>query len=124
MTVRSEPDFDKQKMIYFNPDHDYIVVSDMARGMTKNEVCDYFGCTYTELQDEDKKFFDFFWRQGKAQGKHIAVTKLFESMNSSSKGSGQTALSYLIRFGDSWDKEESGDSEIKEGKKSFRVVLD
>lgn len=116
-----EPEFDNDKMKYFEPNHEGTIIEDMARGLSMDEVLDYFGCDMDKLKDDDLSFFKYHYKRGRSLGRKTAVEKLFLQMGQ--KAGGQVALSYLIRFGNEWDEKPEGDKEAI-GKKSFRVILD
>ena len=116
-----EPDWKKEDMTVFDENHEGAIINVMAAGMSMSEVVDYFGGTLTELEPEDKKFFLFHYKQGRADANKKAVHALFKQMDQ--RGGGQVALSYLIRFGDDWEEKPEGDKE-QNGKKSFRIVMD
>ena len=117
-----EPDFNTDEMTYFDPNHEGEMIKEMGRGMSMNEVCDFFGSPPAdELKGEDKKFLLYWYKMGRQTGNADAVKALFAQM--SQRGGGQVALSYLARFADDWTAEVQADSETK-GKKTFTVVLD
>ena len=98
-----EPDFDTDKMFYFDPNHEGTIVEDMARGMSMSEVCEYFGCVPEDLKAEDKKFLKYFYMKGRASGRRSAVQALFGQMNQ--RNGSQAALAYLTRFSEEWPEE-------------------
>ncbi len=117
-----EPDFICSEMIYFDDNHEGEIIKDMSRGMSMNEVCNFFGAESTsDLGPEDMKFLKYWYKQGRASGNKDAVYALFDQMRQ--RGGGQVALSYLARFADDWAATVEADSETK-GKKTFRVVID
>ena len=117
-----EPEWNLDKMIYFDPNHEGEMIKEMGRGMSMNEVCDFFGAPVPdELNSEDLKFIKYWYKMGRQSGNAEAVKALFAQM--SQRGGGQVALSYLARFADDWTAEVEADKEAT-GKKSFRVILD
>ena len=116
-----EPDWEKSEMKYFDDNHEGAVISELAAGMSQDEVCAYFGVTIDNLSGEDLAFFKYHYRMGRADANKKAVSSLFKQMDQ--RGGGQVALSYLIRFGDNWEEKPEGDAE-QAGKKSFRIVMD
>ena len=113
-----EPDFDDKKMKYFDTNHEGIIVEDLARGMSMNEACEWFGCTFEVLDEEDRKFFLYHYRRGRATGRRSAVQALFGQMTQ--RNGHQAALSYLTRFADEWPEEgvSAGDGF------NFKVIMD
>jgi len=118
-----EPDWNSNEMKYFDDNHEGEMIKDMARGLSMNEICEFFGTTMKELEvgSEDLKYLKYWYKQGRAVGNREAVQKLFKQMDQ--RGGGQVALSYLARFAEDWTKEIEADGEAK-GHKTFRVVLD
>jgi len=116
-----DPIWNKDKMKYLDESHEGILIESMARGMSQDEVADYFGCSMSDLEGEDLAFFKYHYRIGRSNGRKQAVDSLFKQMDQ--RQGGQVALSYLARFGDDWESELPADKEAT-GKKSFRVVLD
>ncbi len=117
-----EPDFKTEEMTYFDDNHEGEMIKEMSRGMSMDEVCDFFGApNATELEGEDKKFLLYWYKMGRQAGNAEAVKALFNQM--SQRGGGQVALSYLARFADDWAESVEADKE-QSGKKSFRVILD
>ena len=117
-----EPEFNTEEMTYFDPNHEGEMIKEMGRGMSMNEVCDFFGApSADELKGEDKKFLLYWYKMGRQSGNKDAVNALFKQMDQ--RGGGQVALSYLARFADDWAAEVQADKE-QAGKKSFRVILD
>ena len=120
--LMKEPDFKTSEMVYFDDNHEGEMIKDMARGMSMNEVCDFFGAPpATELQGEDLVFLKYWYKMGRQSGNADAVKALFSQM--AQRGGGQVALSYLARFADDWTAEVKADNE-QAGKKTFTVVLD
>ena len=117
-----EPDFNTDEMTYFDPNHEGEMIKDMSRGLSMNEVCEFFGAPKAdEVKGEDLKFLKYWYKMGRQTGNAEAVKALFAQM--SQRGGGQVALSYLARFADDWTAEIEADKE-QAGKKSFRVILD
>jgi len=116
-------EFDKTKMKYFDENHEGEIIKDMARGMSMNEVCNFFGCEFDDLKpdSEDLEFFQYWYRMGRQAGNRQAVQALFKQMEQ--RGGGAIAISYLARFSEDWIAEVEADGETK-GNKSFRVILD
>jgi len=117
----NEPEFKQTEMKYLQESCDGVLIQAMARGMSQDEVADYFGIELKTMDGEDLKFFQFHYRIGRSQGRKQAVDSLFKQMDQ--RQGGQVALSYLARFGDEWDADLPADSENKK-MRSFRVVLD
>jgi len=117
----NEPEFKQSEMTYLEEAHEGVLIQAMARGMSQDEVADYFGVQVKDLEGEDLKFFRFHYRIGRSQGRKSAVDSLFKQMDQ--RQGGQVALSYLARFGDEWEGDIPADKE-QQGKKSFRVILD
>jgi len=117
----NEPDWKQSEMTYLEEAHEGVLIQAMARGMSQDEVADYFGVEVKQLEGEDLKFFRYHYRMGRSQGRKQAVDSLFKQMDQ--RQGGQVCLSYLARFGDDWEAELAADKETK-GMKSFRVVLD
>ena len=117
----NEPEFKQSEMKYLQESCDGVLIEAMARGMSQDEVADYFGIVFKDMDGEDKRFFSFHYRIGRSQGRKQAVDSLFKQMDQ--RQGGQVALSYLARFGDEWEGDLKADSEAT-GKKSFTVVLD
>lgn len=118
-----EPSFDKSKMKYLDPNYEGSQIQEMARGMSQNEVCDFFGFGLDELRqsDEDFRFFQYNYKMGRAGGNREAVSALFDAMKQ--RTGGQVALSYLSRFAEDFVGEVEADKELGT-KKSFRIILD
>ena len=123
MNGKNEPDWKVASMRYFDPNHEGEIIKEMAKGLSIDDICDFFGCDFSRLDidSEDFKYVKFFFKQGRASGNKAAVAALFKQMDQ--RGGGQVALSYLARFADDWTAEVQADSETK-GKKTFTVVLD
>lgn len=112
--------YDVSKLLVFDMS-DAHNIEYIARGLTSGEVLDYFGLDENDLNVEDKKFFSYHFRVGRAKAKSEAIEAFFTNMKQ--KGGTQAALSYLIRFGDAFLKDEEADTELK-GKRSFTITLD
>lgn len=94
-------------------------VQKLAEGLSKEEVLDYLGLKYDELEEEDQKDFDQAYKRGMIELKRHAVLKLKEAM--SGKEALSASLAVLTRFADEW--EESAEEAAKKTR-SFRVILD
>jgi hypothetical protein len=114
-----EPDFDTNQMLYFDPNHEGAIVMDLARGMSMNEVCEYFGCDIKDLEGDDKVFLKFWYKKGRAQGRRDAVQALFANMNG--RNGGAVALDYLTRFAEDWPSDGIG---AKANGFNFKVIMD
>ena len=99
------------------------VIAQAARGLSIEEVLDKFGLTLSELNDykDDLKFFMLNYKQGRAEGKNLAIDHLFKQMPQ--RGGIQASISYLARFADNWKEELSADGEAT-GKKTFTISID
>lgn len=119
-----EPEFEKSKMKYLDPTYEGSQIEEMARGMSQDEVCDFFGVTLDDLHksSEDFDFFRYHYKMGRANGNREAVGALFDAMRNQRTG-GQVALSYLSRFAQDFAGEVEADKELA-SKKSFRIILD
>jgi hypothetical protein len=93
------------------------LIESLSEGMSQQEVLDYFGLVYADLDDEKKQVFDKTWRKGKVNIKHFALTKLKEQM--SGRNGMQASLAALSQFGEEWVKAE-GVANVK----SFKITLD
>jgi hypothetical protein len=100
----------------FTP-QDLSIIEQMAEGMAKQEICDWFGYDYSCLDDEDRAQFDKAWAKGRTNIRFFAVTKLKEQCNG--KEGYKAALSILSQFGSEWEHAEG-----MEKVKSFKIVLD
>lgn len=100
-----------------DPDKFAYMIRELSGGLSKQEVCEYFGINYEELTGEDLQFFNTMHTRGRTEYKNAAVQRLFDSMKKN--GGHQPALAYLVRFSESW---EQNAAEI-EGR-TFKFVLE
>jgi hypothetical protein len=100
----------------FSP-QDISIIEQMAEGMAKQEICDWFGRDYALLNDAERAEFDRAWSKGRTNIRFFAVTKLKEQCNG--KDGYKAALAILSQFGSEWEHAES-----MEKVKSFKIVLD
>ena len=117
--------YNPENLIYFDDNHEGLIIKELSMGMSMDEVCDYFGTPDPKAlsvnHPDDFLFLKHYFRMGRASGNQKAVAAMFDQMKQ--RGGGQVALSYLSRFADDWAAEVEADSETK-GRKSFKVVFD
>ncbi len=118
-----EPSWKQGKMQYLEEAHEGVLIQNMARGLSMEEVADFFGVSVEMLQgsEEDWNFFKYHYKMGRSKGYTDAVSSLFKQMDQ--RQGGQLCISYLARFAKEWDAEIPADKEGNKTK-SFRVVLD
>lgn len=93
-------------------------IEQLAEGMNRQEICDYFGWQYTELTEAHKVAFEKAFKRGRANIKFFAIGKLKEQCSNSRSGM-QAALAILSQFGEEWER--SGELA---GVKSFKITID
>lgn len=84
-----------------------VLVSDMAAGMTKEEI---FATLYLKAEDLDTDeviAFDEFYQWGRGMAVHKVVKNLVEQ--SKGKGGQPAAMAFLRRFADEFEGEVEGD---------------
>ena len=117
--------YNPDNLIYFDDNHEGLIIKELAMGMSMDEVCDYFGAptpsSLSTNNPDDFIFLKHYFRMGRAHGNQEAVKALFDQMKQ--RGGGQVALSYLSRFADDWAATVEADSE-QTSRKSFKVVFD
>jgi hypothetical protein len=80
-----------------------IDIGEKSHGLDEQEVCDFWGLSYEELEGNDKWFFDFHYKKGRSEAKADAVKSLFRQMKG--RNGKDASLAYLLRFNDDWDKD-------------------
>lgn len=111
--------YSEDKVELFVPGIDCARIEEAARGMAKAEVLNYYGYEADELSDHEKHFFNLHYRIGRATGQNLAVDNLFNQMKQ--KGGAQAAISYLIRFSDSWEEVKEADGDMK---RKFTILIE
>ncbi len=109
--------WDKEKMAFFDPSN-VAEIHTLSKGMNEAECLLYFGITNTaQISHYDYFFFHVEFCRGRVQGKQAAVEYLFDNMRM--KGGFQASISYLTRFGDEWEVNETD----KPGSRTMRIVM-
>lgn len=116
-TKRPPSEWTKEDLHLFEPGDQYSI-QQMASGLSEQEVCDYWGYDYSELEDNDKFFFDINFKRGRIEAKNRAVQKLFTAM--SDRNGYNPALEYLTRFADKWPDEKAGGAVNR----TFKIMMD
>lgn len=86
-------------------------VERLGEALSKEEVCNYFGVSYEDLADDERKQFDINFNKAKIKLKLNAYNKLKERFEDPKTG-GTLALDVLVRFGELWEQ-----STTEEGRK-------
>ena len=81
-------------------------VSEMAAGMTKEEIFETFSVDPDKFDKDEKIYFDEFY----AYGKGMAVNRVVQNLLESTKGKAGTnaAMAFLRRFSKEFEKEPEG----------------
>ena len=95
------------------------LIQQLAEGLSESESLAYLGLEMEDLSEEDAKQFRVAYKQGRAQFKYFAVTKLKESM--SGRTGMQASLAALTRFADEWPTSEIDDHNGVQ--RTFKIVL-
>lgn len=96
---------------------DLEMVQRFAESMSEQEICDYFGLRYEELNEADMAEFNTEFKRGRVNIRDYAMQKLKASCMG--KSGMQASLAILTQFGSQWEK--AGNMA---GVKSFRIELD
>ena len=97
----------------------------LARGMSIQEICDFYGISFRSLPEADKVFFSVMFLKGRVAGIHSATVALFNGMKLEKDG--KSSLAYLKHFGQPWkgiDNPTSADNNGKQLKKVQVVLLE
>ena len=117
--------YQNAKNLTFFDQSDLSEIESFSKGMSKEEVLEYYALTIEDLKDsnkEDYKYFTIAFNRGRSIGKHAAVDALFTQMRQ--KGGHQPAISYLRRFAQDWPVDDDQiDNESGDGKFTFNVTM-
>ncbi len=98
---REVPDMDNLDLTMLNQ------VTEMAAGMTKDEIFETFSIKQDDLDEDEIIYFDEFY----AFGRGMAVNRVVQNLLANTKGkAGQAAaMSFLRRFAKGFEGEVEGD---------------
>lgn len=96
-------------------------IKGMSRGMTVQEICDFYGISFNELPDEDLLFFCVMFIKGRVSGTAAAVDHLFGQMQA--RDGAKSSLAYLSRFGENWENIEGVAKGLNDTPKAIRIEL-
>ena len=85
-----------------------VLVSEMAAGMSKEEIFDTLYIKAEDLDADEKIAFAEFYQWGRGMAVHKVVKNLIES--SKGKGGQQAAMAFLRRFAKEFEGEVEGDT--------------
>lgn len=94
----------------------------MAAGMTIQEIMDFYCIEFKDLADLDQFFVCTMFLKGRVAAINRATDYLFKGMDNS-KDSVKAAVTYLARFGETWEGIEDTAGKAGTGLTSVRIEL-